>query len=302
MEGLLYIIYSYLHECRLIFTYNVLFSCLQPQAATCGNRDSRVVTVADAFQKQVCADFRAPPSTTAWNLINSLSSMATPFKLNCWVLGEDSTRVFTVKIDRDENVWGLKVAIKENKKHAFDKIPANRLDVWNVSIPTDEDVNLEVEVKNLKVLGTKSLSPVQPLSGIFRNALEEHLHVIVRASTGECSPDFCFCLSNTRSLAGDDELAKVGEHAGDIDNVTLYVKKLNKWTGEDLQLWNNNILLHFTFDNTQPSLSSTSNVVFPPYTKELLDGLARKREIPRGNGVMYMRPDPLIFNLMLSAG
>ena len=34
MEGLLYIIYSYLHECRLIFTYNVLFSCLQPHVAT----------------------------------------------------------------------------------------------------------------------------------------------------------------------------------------------------------------------------------------------------------------------------
>ena len=115
-------------------------------------------------------------------------------------------------------------------------------------------------------------------------------------------PIFAFPFQITRSFAGDDELAKVVEHVGDIDKVTLYVKELNKWAAEDLQLRNNNILLHFTFDNTQPTLSSTSNVIFPPYTKELLDGLARKREIPRGNEVTYMRPDPLIFNLMLSAG
>ena len=97
-------------------------------------------------------------------------------------------------------------------------------------------------------------------------------------------PIFGCPLQITRSFTGDDELAKVGEHVGDIANVTLYVKELNKWTTEDLQLPNNNILSHFTFDNTQPSLSSTSNVVFPPYTKALLDCLARKREF-RGDKV-----------------
>ena len=115
-------------------------------------------------------------------------------------------------------------------------------------------------------------------------------------------PIFACPFQITRSFAGDDELAKVVGHVGDIANVTLYVKELNKWTAEDLQLPNNNILPHFTLDNTQPSLSSTSNVIFPPYTKALLDSLARKREIPRGDEVTYVRPDRLIFNLMLSAG
>ncbi|KAK2459464.1 hypothetical protein APHAL10511_008524 [Amanita phalloides] len=63
--------------------------------------------------------------------------------------------------------------------------------------------------------------------------------------------------------------------------------ELNKWTPEDLQHPYNNILLHFTFDNTQPSLSSTSNAVFPPYTKALFDGLARKRGLPRGDEVQH---------------
>ena len=98
-------------------------------------------------------------------------------------------------------------------------------------------------------------------------------------------PIFACPFQITRSFAGDDDLARVGEHVGDIAHVTLYVKELNKWTPEDLQLPNTNILPHFTFDNTQPSQSSTSNVVSPPYMKALLDGLARKRELPEGDEV-----------------
>jgi hypothetical protein len=97
----------------------------------------------------------------------------------------------------------------------------------------------------------------------------------------------------TRSFAGDDDLARVGEHVGDIANVTLYVKEFNKWTPEDLQLPNNKILSHFTFDNTQPSLSPTSNVVFPPYTNALLDGLARKRGLPGDDEVTLYASLPI---------
>src|SRR5260221_1901536 len=99
------------------------------------------------------------------------SSMATPLKLNCWVLGEDSTRIFPVEIDRDENVGELKKAIKEEMKPAFDQIDADSLDVWNVSIPIDEDTNLKAQVKGLRLHAKKSLLPVRPLSGIFRNAV-----------------------------------------------------------------------------------------------------------------------------------
>ena len=98
-------------------------------------------------------------------------------------------------------------------------------------------------------------------------------------------PIFACPFQITRSFAGDDELARVVEHGSDIANVTMYVKELNKWTPEDLQL-PNNILSHFTFDNTQPSLSSPLNIVFPPYMKALLDSLGRKRELLRDDEVM----------------
>jgi hypothetical protein len=44
------------------------------------------------------------------------------------------------------------------------------------------------------------LLPVQPLSGIFRNVVEQYLHVIVRTSTSECLPDFCLSFSNNTFL------------------------------------------------------------------------------------------------------
>ena len=100
------------------------------------------------------------------------------------------SKSIAVEINRGRNVGCLKEAIKEMKKPAFDQIPANSLDVWNVSIPIDRDTNIEAyiegQVKNLNVLATKSLLAVEPLSDIFRNVVETYLHVIVRASTGEC--------------------------------------------------------------------------------------------------------------------
>ena len=117
--------------------------------------------------------------------LSSASFMATPFKLNCWVLGEDSTRVFRVEIDRGENVGGLKKAIKEEMKPAFDNITANSLEVWNVSIPIDEDANLEAQVKNLRLHEKKPLWPLKGLLRIFRDLDKETLHVVVKAPPGE---------------------------------------------------------------------------------------------------------------------
>jgi hypothetical protein len=106
--------------------------------------------------------------------------MATPLRLNCWVLGEDSTRIFPVEIDRDENVGGLKEAIKK-KKPVFDHIAADSLDVWNVSIPIDEDTNLQDKVKDLRLYEKKPLWALKGLLRIFRDLDQEALHVVIKA-------------------------------------------------------------------------------------------------------------------------
>ena len=107
--------------------------------------------------------------------------MDTPLILNCWVLGEDSTSIFPVEIDRGKNVGSLKKAIREEKKPAFDHITANSLNVWNVSIPIDEDTNLEAQVKDLRLHEKKPLWPLKGLLRIFRDLDKETLHVVVKA-------------------------------------------------------------------------------------------------------------------------
>ena len=107
--------------------------------------------------------------------------MATLLNLNCWVLGEDSTRIFPVKIDSAENVGALKEAIKEKMKPNFNHITANSLVLWKVAIPIDEDANLETEVKNLRLHEEKPLWTTNGLLKIFSDLDKETLHVVVKA-------------------------------------------------------------------------------------------------------------------------
>ena len=107
--------------------------------------------------------------------------MATQVRLNCWVLGEDFTRIFHVEIDCRKDVGGLREAIKEKMKPAFDHITANSLEVWNVSIPIDENTNLQAEVNRLRLLDKKPLWPLKGLHRIFKDLDQDSLHVVVKA-------------------------------------------------------------------------------------------------------------------------
>jgi hypothetical protein len=59
--------------------------------------------------------------------------MESNFNLNCLVLGDDPSRIFTIKVASTENVSAFKDLIK---KHAFDGVDADRLDLWDVSVLT----------------------------------------------------------------------------------------------------------------------------------------------------------------------
>ena len=106
----------------------------------------------------------------------------TLLRLNCWVLGEDSARIFTVEIDRNKDVGALKKAIKEEKKRAFHDITTDSLQVWKVSIPVDEDTDLEAKVNDLRLREGKSLWALKGLHSIFTDLDNpDTLHVVVGA-------------------------------------------------------------------------------------------------------------------------
>ena len=99
--------------------------------------------------------------------------------LNCLVLGDELEKIFTVKIDKTENVSILKDLIKEKKAPHLDHVAASELDLWMVDRCLDER-KLGAEL----VLDTQSkLSPPRKkLSSFFNGTVDdERLHIIAKA-------------------------------------------------------------------------------------------------------------------------
>jgi hypothetical protein len=93
----------------------------------------------------------------------SVTSYPLLLEINCLVLGESRSHIFTIVIADAKNVSALKDAIKEKKQPAFDHVPADTLVLWKVSFPVDE--SLDGNLTNF--LDEESLSPVHGLSKVF---------------------------------------------------------------------------------------------------------------------------------------
>src|SRR6266702_4571868 len=93
-------------------------------------------------------------------------------KLNCLILGDDPRRrIFPVKIEETESVGDLKDAIKEKKKHTFNNVDADTLDLWSVFIDVKD--HLEEKINDLNLNTMEPLSPVERLSEVFSNQFED---------------------------------------------------------------------------------------------------------------------------------
>ncbi len=55
--------------------------------------------------------------------------------LNCYLLGDDSTKVFTVKVPESDNVSILKEMIREKKARHLAHLDASDLTLWKVRRP-----------------------------------------------------------------------------------------------------------------------------------------------------------------------
>ncbi|KAJ3499972.1 hypothetical protein NLJ89_g9993 [Agrocybe chaxingu] len=104
--------------------------------------------------------------------------------LNCFILGDDPDRVFTVEIPKNKNVSILKKLIKEEKAPHLDHVAASDLDLWQVSFPIDD-----LSSKNPPTVGPK-LRAEKFLLDAFSSELDANrIHVVARVpSKGAPSP------------------------------------------------------------------------------------------------------------------
>ena len=102
--------------------------------------------------------------------------MALP--LNCFVVGDDPERVFTVKIPKTDNVSALKDLIKEKKTRILNHVDASDLDLWAAELKVDA---LTKDLMDKTVEKGKKLSPTQKFSAIFDNVPNgDCLHIIAK--------------------------------------------------------------------------------------------------------------------------
>jgi len=104
--------------------------------------------------------------------------------LRCLVYGESTKNIFRVRIGEDDEVSDLKDAIKAKKQNAFANVDADKLTLWRVSIPLDD--NADATLANLKLessdeKGIKELRPSDGISRVFHQDLgKRHIHVIIQ--------------------------------------------------------------------------------------------------------------------------
>ena len=120
--------------------------------------------------------------------------------INCWVLGDDYKQVFTVKISRDNNIDGLREAIKTKCQFSH---PSNSFILYKVSIICTSQLAEDAAALDLNAL---ELNPLHKLSQVFANSLPDaNIHVVVRIPSGACMLFCChytnmFCRSTDATL------------------------------------------------------------------------------------------------------
>jgi hypothetical protein len=97
--------------------------------------------------------------------------------LFCLVKGNTSENAFSVKISRDEPISELKDAIKAKKQNDFAGIDADRLKLWKVAIPGDQDDQLT----NLILQDNDELSAINDIGDYWPTSPpKKNIHVIVK--------------------------------------------------------------------------------------------------------------------------
>ena len=110
--------------------------------------------------------------------------MKEPIVLRCVTYRRSANNIFRVWIRKDDEVSDLKEVIKEKKQNDFANIDADRLTLWRVSVPVDDNADAALAglvLENSKERGIKELRPIDRISVIFPgNLAENHVHVIVQ--------------------------------------------------------------------------------------------------------------------------
>lgn len=108
--------------------------------------------------------------------------------LNCVLLGDAWTKVFTAKVPEADNVSVLKRMIKEEKVNALAGVDASDLILYKFS-PVDVDSGeADPDSKEIPAAMRIRLQPLQEVKAVFPEPLQStDIHIIFERGSGACS-------------------------------------------------------------------------------------------------------------------
>ena len=111
-----------------------------------------------------------------------LRNTMTDNRLNlfCLVNGEATSNAFPVEIESTKTIGDLKELIKTKKTNDFQDVDADRLTLWRVSTPDDDDEEIPIVLDNVNNKDKKKLRATRGLLEVFPDKLPINtIHVIV---------------------------------------------------------------------------------------------------------------------------
>src|SRR3954469_6654849 len=104
--------------------------------------------------------------------------MATIITLYCLVHSDLVEHVFKIRIDKDLDVADLKDEIKKKKAPEFDNFAADKLTLWKVDIPYNDDAVKQLVLEENIVI--KKMSPISKVGKYYHgDPADECIHVVI---------------------------------------------------------------------------------------------------------------------------
>jgi Crinkler effector protein N-terminal domain len=98
--------------------------------------------------------------------------------LYCLLKDQPLHNCFEVEVCRDQEVGDLRELVKETNKPALDRINAITIELYKVSIPSNDNTALQEAYNQLE--NQEPLDPMDTIGEVFPSPIKRHIHLIVK--------------------------------------------------------------------------------------------------------------------------
>ena len=178
-------------ECAVFLMGRAISHWLSLQSCRRNSRDGKIVPTRKLF----LVGGRVAPDHNLIKVVHVIrvsfpsTNMSRQLRLNCLVLNDDPSQMFTFEIEDTKTVAELKKAVK-GQKRLFDDVPAADLVLWKVSIPTESDAEMQKMLEGFTPDTETPLRSAKKLNILFpkiKETEDDDIRVLVQIPKGEYS-------------------------------------------------------------------------------------------------------------------